>query len=162
MKNYVKVILYAYPLLKTVEKDYEEHIRNKALFSYDGRVGAEPLAEGIAEEILRMRRLEWLKGKVQEILAKLTEEERRLVAVRYFGERKLLKDLSLTESTYFRKQRRLGEKLSGLFLLAGISERVYHSDYVGEEGFSKIHECVESGRDKKISAKERRWIATSE
>ncbi|MBP3422500.1 MAG: hypothetical protein J6K86_01910, partial [Clostridia bacterium] len=54
LKNYVKIILYAYPLLKTVEKDYEEHIGNKALLSYDGRWTAEQTAEYIAGEILEM------------------------------------------------------------------------------------------------------------
>ncbi len=158
MKNYVKVILYAYPLLRTVEKDYEERIRNKALLSYDGRTGAERLAEEIAEEVVRMRRLEWLKGRVEEILASLSEEERALVAARYFGRKGALKGLPFTESTYFRKQRRLGEKLSGLFVLAGISEEAYLSEYAEAEEFSSIHRGVEAGRDKKISAKERRWL----
>ena len=52
MENYTKVVLYAYPLLRTVGEDYAEHIRNKALLSYDSAMTTERLAEYLAEEIL--------------------------------------------------------------------------------------------------------------
>ena len=51
LENYAKTILFAYPLLKTVEKDYEEHIRNKALLSFNGRTTALALAEYLAQDL---------------------------------------------------------------------------------------------------------------
>ena len=56
MENYVKVALYAYPILRTVSEDYAEHIRNKALLSYDSGKSAEQLAVYLAEEILQKAR----------------------------------------------------------------------------------------------------------
>ncbi len=153
MKNYAKVILYAYPLFQTVGKDYEEHIRNKALLSYDSPYSAEALAEYLAGEILQMRRLEWLKAKVEEALGKLDAVERTLVAVRYFGRRKKglpkkgtdnpLAGKAWTERTYFRRQRRLGEKLGGLLAQVGLTEAVYEREFASLEPFAKIAKYVE-------------------
>ena len=153
MKNYAKIILYAYPLLKTVEKDYEEHIANRALLSYDGRWTAERTAEYLAEEILEMRRLEWLKGKVEEVLQKLTDVERTLVAVRYFGKGKKLKDFlnkkdnplhkgGWTERSYFRRQQRLGERLGELFVLVGLTEEVFEREFAKIDIMQKVQEWL--------------------
>lgn len=147
MKNFVKIILYAYPLLKTVEKDYEEHIANKALLSYDGRWTAEQTAEYLAKEIIEMRRLEWLKGKVKRVLDKLTEEERALVEIKYFGKRKKWQFLfnkenpsagKWTERSYFRRQQRLGEKLSALFIAEGIDEKRFVDELSGVSILKKV------------------------
>ncbi len=172
MKNYVKAVLYAYPLLATVEKDYEEHIRNKALLSYDGGKSAEEVATYLAGEILEMRLLEWLKGCVAKVLDGLTDVERTLVAIRYFGKTKRLKSLLRkpkeeglrkplwTERTYFRRQRRLGEKLGGLFLLCGLTEDKFLNDLLPIECIKKIYRGVEAGKDGKISGNERRWLGS--
>ncbi len=170
MKNYAKIILYAYPFLRTVGKDYEEHIRNRAVTSYDSRFTAEGLAEYLAGEILEMRRLEWLKEKVEEVLGKLSSVEKTLVAIRYFGKEKGVKRLvktdfqplgkkRWTERTYFRRQQRLGERLQALLILSGITEQVYEEKFAGVELFAKIGKAIEAGKDKNISVKERRWLA---
>ncbi len=171
MKNYVKAILYAYPLLATVEQDYEVHIRNRALLSYDNGKSAVAVATYLAGEILEMRRLEWLKARVGEVLQGLTDVERTLVAIRYFGKKKRLKSLLKkpregnplrspvwTERTYFRRQQRLGEKLCGLFALSGITEEVFLREFLKISLFNKIYRGVEEGKDRKISAGERRWL----
>ena len=172
MKNYAKVIMYVYPLLGTVEKDYEEHIRNKALLSYDNTTTARRLAEYLAEEILCMRKLEWLKGKVEELLNALSDEERTLVCIRYFGQRKKIKALrgerangekgAFSERSYFRRQARLGQKLGALLEKAGLSEEVYKRELVGVDIVKKIHNFVEAGKDKHISADEKRWLTVAE
>ncbi len=171
MKNYVKSILYGYPLLATVGQDYEEHIKNRAITSYDSRYTTEALAEYLAEEILRMRRLEWLKGKVEEALGRLTPVERELLAARYFGKRRKkparlglenpLAAPAWTERTYFRRQRRLGEKISAIFPSVGLTEEVFLSEFANTEVFRRIHAWIEAGKDKKISAEERRFCYSS-
>ncbi len=170
MKNYVKAVLYAYPLLATVEEDYEAHIKNKALLSYDNGKSAEEAAIYLAGEILEMRRLEWLKERVERVLARLTDVEKTLVAVRYFGKGKRVKSLSkrekndalcrpsFTERTYFRRQQRLGEKLCGLFVACEIDEVSFQKDYLSIPLFKKIYEGVGQGRDKKIAARERQYM----
>ncbi len=134
MKDYAKIVLYAYPLLQTVERDYEEHIRNKAVLSYRGRGTAEELAEELAGEILEMHRLEWLKAKVEEVLERLTEVERLLLSVRFFGKKLSLQTLGIegrrwTERTYFRKQKRLEEKVASLLVLVGVREEVFLAEF---------------------------------
>ncbi len=171
LKNYAKAILYAYPLLATVEEDYESHIKNKALLSYDNGKSAVEIATYLAGEILEMRRLEWLKGKVAEVLARLTDVERTLVEIRYFGKTKRLKCLLqkqkgtqplrkpfLTERTYFRRQQRLGEKLCGLFTLYGLTEDRFLTEFLPMEIFRKIYSGVEAGKDRKIRSNEQRWF----
>lgn len=163
MENYVKVILYGYPLLKTVGEDYEAHVCNKAVLSYYSP--AEKLAEYLAEEILEMRRLEWLKGTVEEVLGRLQDEERELVAMRYFGQIKRLRSFlkrkaeeeDWSERKYFRKQKNLEKKLASLFKSAGVTKELYTAELADTDVFRKIHIFVEKGKDQKISADERRF-----
>ena len=88
MENYIKAVLYAYPLLKTVGEDYAEHIKNKAVLSYHTPRGTQRLAEYLAEEILRKNCLLWLRDVIEKTLAKLSELERQLIEMRYFGKRR--------------------------------------------------------------------------
>ena len=155
MKNYARIILYTYPLLRTVEKDYEEHIGNKAILSYEGRWTAEQTAEYIAGEILEMRRLEWLKNTVRGILEKLSKEERALVAMRYFGKKKILKTANggdaWTERSYFRKQAKLGEKLGEAFVLSGLTEELFIQEFAKMDIFRKVERVLEKRRMTKKS-----------
>lgn len=157
MKDYAKMILYAYPLLKTVEKDYEEHIGNKALLSYEGRWTAEQTVEYLAGEIIEMHRLEWLKERVRKVLEGLTDVEKTLVAIRYFGKRKLAKALlreeknplkrsGWTQRSYFRKQAKLGEKLTEAFALVGLTEEVFVRDFAQMDIFKKVGKALEKRR----------------
>ncbi len=167
MKDYAKIILYAYPLLATVEQDYEEHIRNRAILSYGDRRNAEETAEYLAGEIISMRSLEWLKARVSEVFDKLTDEERALVKIRYCGKSKRLQSGkdgagqrigAWTERTYFRRQARLGEKLGELLALAGVTEEVYLNEFAQMELFEKISRYLSAKKEEKISARERRSV----
>lgn len=163
MENYIKAVLYGYPLLRTASETYGTHIRNRAILSYKSRLGAEALAEYLAEEILRKKRLEWLRDKVEEVLDKLTKEEKTLVEIRYFGARKKLsafcpKRDSAELRRYFRRQQRLGQKLSGMLRVAGVTEELFLKEYAGLEEFCRIWRFVESGKDSRIFADEERFV----
>ncbi len=172
----MKVILYAYPLLKTVGKDYADHIRNKAMLSYTGTWDTERLTEYLAEEIIQKERLEALKILVDEVLAGLSDLERELVAMRYFGKSKKIHTQAhcvtdkamkqrkqgneprcvaeLTEREYFRRQRKLLERLAALFFEKGITEEKYLKEFASMDFFRKIYRFVEEGRDKKRFCRE--------
>ena len=171
MENYTKVVLYAYPFLQTAEKDYEDHIRNKAILSFDSSVPAENLAEYIAEEILQKQRLKWLKGVIERAIGKLSDVEKTLVAIRYFGKRRKIhvyrrqnelqsgtRNRGWSERMYFRHQQKLGDKIGGLLKLEGLTADVYERDFQSVEFISKIHNFVQEGRDRKISVGEREWL----
>lgn len=174
MENYVKEILFGYPLLRTVEEDYELHIRNKAVLSHTSGASTEQLAEYLANEIIAMRSLETLKGEVERVLDKLSEEERTLIEIRYFGRRKKMRGFlkkrvckgespsgKWSETTYFRRQRALGEKVAAMLYFAGITKEKYLAEYAQTEIFKKIHAFVEAGKDKKIAAEERSLMGYS-
>lgn len=166
LENYAKVVLYAYPLLKTVGKDYGDHIRNKAILSYDSAWDTERLTEYLAEEILRKERLEWLRGVVQEMIEELTDLEKDLVAIRYFGKKHRLRTLQekcvgkpWNERTYFRQQQRLAIKLGELLHKKGLTKEVYLRDFATVDIFKKMQSLVEAGKDRNICFEEKRFYS---
>ncbi len=169
LENYVKVVLYVYPLLKTIGKDYEEHIKNKALLSYKA-TRTEDLAIYLAEEILAKEKLEWLKDAVDEVLGKLSDVERTLIAIRYFGKRRKVRTFlrlkernerglnEWSEREYFRKQKRLSDKVGAMLAVSGLTKEKYEKEFSKMELFEKVDKFVAEGRDKKITQDERRWL----
>ena len=150
MENYIKTVLYAYPLLKTVGEDYAEHIRNKAVLSYNSPRRTVDLAEYLAEEILRKDCLLWLKATIEKTIGKLSDTECALIERRYFGKKKtpLFKEgeKEWSERKYFRCQQRLGEKISGMLTVAGVTKDFFDTRLRGVELIRKIHRYVENGR----------------
>ncbi len=161
LKEYTKTIFYTYPLLRTVEKDYEEHIKNKALLSFDGRVATEKLAEYIAKEIIEKDKLAWLKGQVEGILQRLSEEERTLVCIRFFRTKNIRDFVRKDEDTdtskwsermYFRRQKRLEEKLGAMLDASGLTEEFYEKEFSYIDIFKRVDRLVKKGekdKDKK-------------
>ena len=160
LENYLKAALYAYPLLGTVEEDYTEHIKNKALLSYRSDKTAEELAFYIAKEIVIKNRLVWLKRLIGQVLDKLSEGERALLAIRYFGKKRKkqtpLDKLSqqqqnpLSDSKYFRSQKRLGEKVGAMLKNAGLNEEIFKRDFAPLETFARILRFLEEKKGAKI------------
>ena len=135
LEKFVKAVLYAYPLLETVEKDYDEHIYNKAILSYKSARSAEVLAEYILGEIVEKKRLVWLKALVQRVLNGLSETERAFISAKYFRkqsaglENKKNGESEVSESTYFRLQQRLGNKVGERFVASGLNKEVFDRDF---------------------------------
>ena len=156
-------MLYAYPLLKRVEEDYRDHIRNKAVLSYDSRMTAERLAEYIAGEIITKRNLEALKEDLEKVFERLEERENLLLSFRYFGKRKQLREFLKNESgksgwserKYFREQKRLGEKVNAMMRSVGLTEERYQAEFAALDVFQRIARFVGEGKEERILAKER-------
>ena len=156
-------------------EDYAVHIRNKAVLSYDSNLTTEKLAEYLAGEIIEKNRLEWLKTTVETVIGKLTDEERTLVDIRYFGKTNKLRDFlngqaekrkdggkGCSQRMYFRRQSRLADKLGAMLFYAGVTQKVYDESLKNLGVFRKIHRFVEEGRDRKISADDRRFLGDKE
>ena len=155
MENYIKAVLYAYPLLKTVGEDYAEHIKNKAVLSYDSPRGTQRLAEYLAEEILRKNCLLWLKEVIEKTLDKLSDLEKTLIGMRYFGKKRKIPltykgkdgvDKPWSERKYFRCQQKLGEKVGGMLAVAGITKTWFDKNLLGIELIAKIYRYIEAGK----------------
>ena len=155
LENYIKAVLYAYPLLKTVGEDYAEHIRNKAVLSYNSPRGTERLAEYLAEEILRKNCLLWVREIIDKTLRKLSEEERVLLGMRYFGKRRKIPlmhkgkdgvDKPWSDRKYFRCQQKLGDKVSAMLTREGLNREWFENHLLGVELIEKIYRYIQSGK----------------
>ena len=171
VKNYVKAVLYGYPLLETVREDYQAHIENKAALSVRTDKSAFELAVELAGEVCQKRDLEWLKACVESALDMLTDVEKTLIAVRYFGKRRKIKkplhsDKQLpkteiaawSERKYFRFQNRLSEKIGSILLRLGLTEEVFEEKFAKTYIFEKIYRFVCDGKDQKIAQRAQRWL----
>lgn len=153
LETYLKAILYAYPLLKTVEQDYADHIKNKALLSYDCNKTTEELAEYLAEKILHKERLTWLKKTVEAVCRQLTKEERLLIEIRYFGKKRRAGQCT-SERVYFRKQNKAGERAAALLLAAGLDKAAYQKYFANLEIFKKVEQCLEKSEKQRTDAQD--------
>ena len=128
VKDYQKVILLMSPRLERLIREIGQCVEAKARSSYNGRESAEVCIEGILRLLYAKDAFLVLREKAEEIYVQLTREERYLLEYKYFRRKKVLEgefaDLSFNycERTYYRRQRRLGEKLNNLFLRAGMTE----------------------------------------
>jgi hypothetical protein len=156
LKDYAKIVLHAYPFLRTVEKDYEEHVRNKALLSYRGRQTAEGLAEYLAQEIIRARNLVWLRTSMERVFARLNEEERALTALHYFRKKGAMKayfervgQKPWTDGKFARRKAKLAKKLEAMLRFEGVNEDVYEALFSQLSLFQKIKRYLEKETEKK-------------
>ena len=147
MENYLKAVLYAYPLLKTVGEDYAEHIRNKAVLSYHSPKTTEELAEYLAEEILRKNDLLMLRGVIEKTVERLDDTERALVGARYFGKKKIplhkAGEDPWSERKYFRRLEKVENKLGGMLIVAGITKEFFETRLMGVELIRKVYRHVQ-------------------
>ena len=171
MKEYVKTVLYVYPLLKTLGKEYQEHIVNRAVLSYRMSRSVESEVEYLVQEIADKRNLAWLKTCVESVLAQLSDEEKTLIAVRYFGKERTIKKATvakavgqngrrgaMSESTYFRKQNRLLNKVGELLGAVGVDEKTFEALFARLPLFQKVA-ALQVRRESKLSKNERQWFA---
>lgn len=172
VENYVKAILYIYPRLESMAKDYVEHIKNKAFMSYDYRETTEKLAEYLAEEIMRSRGISQLKQTVDEILGKLTKQERLLLELRYFRRKKEVKKMrdewgihfSYSRRNYFRKQDRLLKKVECMMKAKGLTKEKFFKEYMQFDSIAAVYRFIEEGREGATSIREKalvRFLADS-
>ena len=168
VETYVKAALYAYPILLTVEKEYGQHIENMAVLSYRSEKSAENLMEKIAEEILVKDKLLRLKGTLESVLKELSETERTLLGIRYFGMERKLKRFKekesgrtfkpWSESRYFRMQCRLIKKVGERLALKGLNRAEFERTYAPLELFEKILRYIEKKNECVMSIREKRWL----
>ena len=73
--DYIKALLYAYPVLGELIGSFEVSMENKALLSYKSKGSAFDDVLLVVEEIARMERVQTLKNLVEEVLPLLSEED---------------------------------------------------------------------------------------
>ena len=170
MKAYVKTMLYVYPVLGEMEKEYQKHIENKAVLSYRAQGSVESQVEYIAQEIENKRNLLWLQSCIEKALQQLSESERTLIAVRYFGKTRAVKKAivakakrqavqkhGMSESTYFRLQNRLLCKIAELLGGMGLDKKTFDKLFAKLPLFEQVS-LLQSRREYKLTENERHWF----
>ena len=166
MDTYIKAVLYIYPRLEKIEKDYGEHIGNKAILSYDYRAATEALTEYIAGEIIRKNLIEDLKRRVDRALERLSAEEKFLLELRYFGRKKQLAEYRkqdryrnmCSERNYYRKQSRVLGKISSLLKLGGLTEEYFLREYSCFDWLTSVCRSIDEGKEGAAVAREKEFF----
>lgn len=158
MTSCVETVLYLYPRLEELEKDYEDHIMNKAVLSHGGREDATALAEYIASQVIEKRKFMELHQKLDRVWARLTDEEKELVLLRYGRRRKipaLLKKKqngagrgAFNEKNCARRLASLHRKLRLILSAAGLTKEKFLAEYGEIALVGKIYEGMERLRKK--------------
>lgn len=164
MDVYVKALLYVYPRLEKIASDYEEHVKNKAYFSFLSRTDTATLAEYLAGEIIKKRKVEEIEEIMEKIVAGLSADERVLLEMRYFRRKNVMRKIIRSglmkdkTRTYFRRQSRLLQKVREKLELRGLSEENFFLRYGEIECFASVCKYVAEGKDKLYAAKERAML----
>ena len=173
MENCVKAILYTYPKLKILEEDYGQHIENKAVLSYKYMGDPCALAEYIASEICKKRKLAWLKEELDQVFDKLSEEEYLLLSIRYFGKisraknersrmesaKELLEKYHWSERSYYRKQNRVLKKMVAEINRIGINKEVFEKEYLEFEFLRAVYRFLNASKKKINTSRERAIVS---
>lgn len=128
MKAYQKVLLLVWPKLGRLTENIGQYAQAKAYASFSGRETAERCAQKILDYLYIRDCFAELQSRMKEILDKLSKEEKYLLEYKYFRRKKVLESeyadirCDFCERTYYRRQKKLGEKLNNLFLRGGMDE----------------------------------------
>ena len=173
MEMRAQAALYAYPQLDRVGRDYEEHIKNKALLSYGSKMSTERLTEYLAEEVVRRQNALYLKELLDKIVSGLSEEEKTLLDVRYFGKVDRVRRMFAaaqaglcklpfkpwSERTYYRKQARLLKKIMSQLKQAGADEKAFDEWYLNIEYIGMLYQYLARGKEVAVGKKESQLLA---
>ncbi len=133
MKYYVKTILSCFIALDSVIEQIENVIRKKAKNSFYEYESAERLTNTVLSLCNIRYDLIDLKEKTANSLNKLSEEDKILIAYKYFGIHPEDENFDHTSRNYFRKQIRAIERFSKILEKEGMGFEQFQRTYM------KIH-----------------------
>ena len=163
MKDYQKVLLYAYPKLGRVAEDIGQIVQAKARASVIGRESALSCAEKLIGYNFLRDQLLFLQGELESMFAKLTREEKFLLEYKYFRRKKELAayadlQLSCSERTYFRRQQRLARTVNAELIRRGLTEEWFFEAFSGVSFFMSALESVRRAEGRMVDKRTRAGI----
>ena len=136
MNIVLKTVLYSYTALDGVIEGLDELILYKAVSSFQS--SSKTLAQ--VDKILILQnqvgRLVGLKNLVEDILNRLSNEERQLTEYKFFR-KSSGDDFDYSSRKYFRKQNRLEEKLDRMAEKRGMTEEWFKKEF-GDVYFLRV------------------------
>ena len=163
MKDYQKVLLYAYPKLGRVAEDIGQIVEAKARASVMGRESALACAEKLIGYNFLRGQLLFLKDALDGLLANLTREERFLLEYKYFRRKKELAAyadlrLSCSERTYFRRQQRLARTVNAELVRRGLTEEWFFEAFSGVSFFMSALDSVRRAEGRLVDKRTRSGV----
>ncbi|MGN1053219.1 MAG: hypothetical protein ACI4SH_07520 [Candidatus Scatosoma sp.] len=167
-RDYIKTALYVYPALKAAAKEVGEHVKRKACLSYGDRLSCEALTEYLLGQIDTKERLETLFYTIGGALDELSDQEKFLLQVRYFGGKNKvisaysdeeIQKLCGSRRSYYRRQEKLVKKIGERFLRKGLNEEKFYSEYGSIELIRRVDRALSSGRRGAQGAREEQVLA---
>ena len=134
LRDYTIAMLYVYPRIGKIIRDIDGMVEAQAFCCF-GTESCEKTAERIAGYICAKSSFVILKDALENILSRLTKDERYMLEYKYFRRRSKLEGefcgyaLDCNERTYFRRQARLSEKLNASFLHEGMDEAWFTGNF---------------------------------
>lgn len=162
VKAYQKVLLLVWPKLKKLTENIGQYAQAKAYASFSGKETAEKCVQKILDYMYIRDCFAALQEKMKEVLKKLNKEEMYLLEYKYFRRKKVLErdynDIccEYCERTYYRRQKRLGEKLNHLFLLNGMDEEWFLRTFSSVPYMTGLLERVKSSGELSVVDKRTR------
>lgn len=150
--EYVKAVLYVYPILTPLAEAVSKSAENKAYLSFRTE-NTLSCAEKITEDIAHGALLRELNRQMRSLLTHFTEEEAYLLEYKYFRRGAELNgrfaglSFSGSEREYYRRQNALLKKTAGLLAVRGVTERTFLRDYAGIQPFPRIYRALKEGRE---------------
>lgn len=145
-KIFVKVIMFAYPKCEKIIKEIDELILKKALSSMQDFSPCEEQCYKIVHLMNKKQLLIQLKGRVDKLLEKLTEEQIKLLEYKYFKRKgkEYFAGLDVKSRMFFRKQERLVNRIGVLLERSGVSDEWFIKNYADWKFFSHLITRVKS------------------
>jgi len=157
--DFVKTVLYVYPMLRKLSEAVRVSGENKALLSYRAKGDAFDAAKEVADTFFLADRLDFLREAVSGILETLNAEETFLLEYKYFRRKKVL-DLGdgkifCSERNYFRRQSALLKKIGFLLAVRGITEQTFLEDYADSLCLMRVYRAISEGKEETVVPKRR-------
>lgn len=137
----VKVILYAYPALEGLADAAMQAAKNKAALSFRSVRPGEEAAYEVARELFLHAELLALRAAADRALGALDEEERALIARKYFKREGGKRGES---GTYYRAQAAAFVKFKGAIMREGVSDAYFSDAFSAFPPFVRLARAIAS------------------
>lgn len=149
--EFVKVVLYGYPMLEEMADGVSAGAEVKAKLSFRSWEDTAALTEKIADEILLAERLRSLRALTESVLDGLSQEELFLLEYKYFRRKRLLRDnpcanMLCSERSYYRRQNAVFQKVCSRFAARGFTEETFLRRFGTFPAFMRALRAVKEGR----------------
>ncbi len=143
-------------------------MKRKAYLSFDNRVSCEKLAVYLLEQLELKTRIETLSDTLGGVVDKLSDQEKFLLQLRYFGGKNKtisacsdeeIRKLCGSRRSYYRRQERLVKKIAEKLLRRGVNEDSFYKEYGEIEVIRRVDRTLKAGKRAAQSAREEQVLA---